>query len=57
MVKDKTYMLVSRGYRLSADYISFQSFEIREYILNNQKFLIGLDSCFRPSFFNSLGYF
>ena len=34
----------------SADYILFQSFEIRGYILNNQKILIGLESCFRPSF-------
>ena len=31
----------------SADYILFQSFEIREYILNNQKILIDLDSCSR----------
>ena len=30
----------------------YQSFEIGEYILNNQKILIGLDSCF-----NSLGHF
>ena len=30
--------------------INFQSFEIRGYILNNQKISIGLDSCFRPSF-------
>ena len=41
----------------SADYILFQSFEIRGYILNNQKILIGLDACFRPSFFNPLGHF
>ena len=34
----------------SADYFLFQSFEIRGCILNNQKFLIGLDFCFRPSF-------
>ena len=30
--------------------ILFQSFEIREYILNNQKILIGSDSCSRSSF-------
>ena len=41
----------------SADYILFQSFEIRGYILNNQKILTGLDSCFRPPFFNPLGHF
>ena len=41
----------------SADYILFQSFEIRGYILNNQKILIGLDICFRPSCFNPLGHF
>ena len=33
----------------SADYILFQSFEIRGYILNNHKILIGLDSCFKSS--------
>ena len=36
----------------SADYILFQSFEIRGYILNNQEILPGLDSCFRLCFFN-----
>ena len=35
----------------SADYILFQSFEIRGYIMNNQEILIGLDSCFRSCFF------
>ena len=35
----------------SADYILFQSFVIRGYIPNNQKIKMGLDSCFRPSFF------
>ena len=34
----------------SADYILFKFSEIGGYILNNQKILIGLDSCFRPSF-------
>ena len=34
----------------SADYIKFQSFEIKGYILNNQKILICLDSCSRSSF-------
>ena len=34
----------------SADYILFQSFEIRGYILNNQKISTGLDSCFRSLF-------
>ena len=34
----------------SAAYILFQSFVTRAYILNNQKVLIGLNSCFRPSF-------
>ena len=40
-----------------ADYILFQSFEIRGYILTNQKILIGLESCFGSSFFNSMGQF
>ena len=34
----------------SADYILFQSFDIRGYILNNQEILIGLDPCFRLCF-------
>ena len=33
----------------SADYILFLSFEIRGYILNNHKILIGLESCFKSS--------
>ena len=37
--------------------IFFQSFEIREYILNNQKILICLDSCSISPLFNSLGPF
>ena len=41
----------------SGVYLLFQSFEIGGYILNNQKSLIGLDSCFRPSLFNPLGHF
>ena len=40
-----------------ADYISFQSFEIGGYILNNQKILSGLGSCSRSSFFNPLDPF
>ena len=39
----------------SADYIFFQSFEIRGYSLNNQKILIGLDSCSRITFLSILG--
>ena len=45
------------GFASDVSEILFQSFEIRGYILNNQKFLIGLDTCFRPSFFNPLGQF
>ena len=41
----------------SPESVAIQSFEIRGYILNDQKILIGLDSCFGPSFFNSLGHF
>ena len=33
-----------------ADYILFQSIEMRGYILNNQKISVGLDSCSRSSF-------
>ena len=41
----------------SADYILFQSFEIRGYFLKNQNISIGLDSYFKSSFFNPLGHF
>ena len=41
----------------SADYILFQSFEVRGYILNKQKILIGLNYCSRSSFFNPLDPF
>ena len=40
----------------SADYILFQSFEIRRYILNNQKISIGVDSCFKSSLFDPLAH-
>ena len=39
----------------SADYILFQSFEIRGYILTNQKMFIGLNFCSRSSLLNHLG--
>ena len=50
-VKSLPYIIHSR------DHILFQSFEIRRYILNYWKNLIGLDSCSRLSFLNPLDLF